>query len=911
METYQSTYLTAVNIKTTKPSNQITEISTQNPSHIVNTIDIIPENDNKSLFTQKMETMNQVVEFLKYSSQRSNLLKAEFVNFLLKDENFTNMNETEKFLRERAINNINAINKNNLEITKKKEEYEKIILELNKEINNNFKLSMEEEEEFYNKRKSELEKEIKDKKHELGVLQNTYRKEYKKRYLIVQQQKNELQNIKINSKQYEKYNILNKKISFEANQKENLLNDVKKYIEQSHKIFSEEIDNKTKMYKDLELEVNILKQNTEDIENSLKSIINKRNKVSDLIEEQNENNVSINYSIENISNDYFLNKIILLRNTEMKNINLDDLIFQYNEIKNKLTKTKKELFNTNQSITQLNENLHKLNNEYNEKKEENKKIIKQTKKSNKSKDKDLLKKEKEKKLMKNKIDNLKNNNKDIFFKADKKTNYLIFCFKYLFESAKILFHSFENSRINFYFDLEQKNKNYNDIINSDYYELIKSNQNYIYKKFTTNSKILESPKNFLIFGFKIFLFYVSAINFMISNVLNLSCFTNQDFIDKFPLSQFNSGIFSFKENDNKNITDTSNDIVFKKESNKVIIQNFLSKDNIDTYKNNLNRNSLILSKKDEIMNKKTEDIIKQNKTNNKTDIDNNIKKKNPIQIFTNFMHNEGVQDKIKNSRYIRNHPTSSLLSLRRFFGEEEQNNLFAVKSVNLKNNNTRNKLNGKTFDINSDYSQFSINKKNKNYIKNKKLNDPYLSKEYMYEFETDEPKTIKNKKSARYRPKHKLKYAGQDPQKQLIFERMLDIRNLELKSSSINTKSTNINEITDEKKSENKFYEMYDKFKKKYFFNSKKAKDGLIINHSYKDIRNEKNMDESREKNRKNNIYNLNLKQGFKFIRNNSDFFYGIKGNNSLKNKHKKIELPNIIKNDKKNRNDNSKNDYS
>ena len=194
METYQSTYLTAVNIKTTKPSNQITEISTQNPSHIVNTIDIIPENDNKSLFPQKMETMNQVVEFLKYSSQRSNLLKAEFVNFLLKDENFTNMNETEKFLRERAINNINAINKNNLEITKKREEYEKIILELNKEINNNFKLSMEEEEEFYNKRKSELEKEIKDKKHELGVLQNTYRKEYKKRYLIVQQQKNELQN---------------------------------------------------------------------------------------------------------------------------------------------------------------------------------------------------------------------------------------------------------------------------------------------------------------------------------------------------------------------------------------------------------------------------------------------------------------------------------------------------------------------------------------------------------------------------------------------------------------------------------------------------------------------------------------------------------------------------------------------
>ena len=62
METYQSTYLTAVNIKTTKPSNQITEISTQNPSHIVNTIDIIPENDNKSLFTQKMDMTLELLE---------------------------------------------------------------------------------------------------------------------------------------------------------------------------------------------------------------------------------------------------------------------------------------------------------------------------------------------------------------------------------------------------------------------------------------------------------------------------------------------------------------------------------------------------------------------------------------------------------------------------------------------------------------------------------------------------------------------------------------------------------------------------------------------------------------------------------------------------------------------------------
>ena len=213
METNQSTYLTAVNIKVSKPSNQITELSNHSPPPIVNTIDITPEKDTIFSIPQKIETKNQYVEFLKYTSQRSNLLQTEFVNFLLKDENFSDLNEPEKFLREKAIENIKIINKNDLEIKKKKDEYEKILLELNTQINYNIEIKWEEGEEFYKKRKEELERKIKDKKQELSVFQNTYKKEYKERYIMIQKQKAEVQNIKINSKQYEKYNLLNKKIS--------------------------------------------------------------------------------------------------------------------------------------------------------------------------------------------------------------------------------------------------------------------------------------------------------------------------------------------------------------------------------------------------------------------------------------------------------------------------------------------------------------------------------------------------------------------------------------------------------------------------------------------------------------------------------------------------------------------------
>ena len=83
---------------------------------------------------------------------------------------------------------------------------------------------------------------------------------------------------------------------------------------------------------------------------------------------------------------------------------------------------------------------------------------------------------------------------------------------------------------------------------------------------------------------------------MVSNVLNLSCFNNEDFIDKFPLSQFNTGIFSYKENESNDVKNYVSDFKINKESNKVIVTNFFSKNNTNICVKHLNQNSAILSK---------------------------------------------------------------------------------------------------------------------------------------------------------------------------------------------------------------------------------------------------------------------------------------------------------------------------
>jgi hypothetical protein len=317
------------------------------------------------------------------------------------------------------------------------------------------------------------------------------------------------------------------------------------------------------------------------------------------------------------------------------------------------------------------------------------------------------------------------------------------------------------------------------------------------------------------------------------------------------------------------------------------------------------------------MGKNADDLIKMNKININTDIDNKTKKNLPTRMYLNFINNENISSKIKNSRYIRNHPSNTLLSLKKFFPPEEQNNLF-IKSADINNKRlndnsySRNKLSQRSFENNITYLKSPLYKK-MNYIKNKKINDDYLTKEYMYEIDNDEyQENVPKKRLFNNLSKHVLKYSGEDPQKQLIFSRMMDIRNLELQSTSNINKSTSMSDITNDKVKENKFYEMYDKFKKKYFFNQKKIKELKNINNTYKNIDKSRKSYENTSINKKNSMpKNLNLKKGMKFIRNNSDFFYGVKRNNSnSKNKNEKFVLPNIINKSKKNKNkaNNSKN---
>ena len=904
MDKNQSTYLTGLYINGNR--------TTSKPPSLTNELIISPEYDTHTSLPHPMDTRNQTVEFLKYSTYRTNLLKTEFLEYLMKEENFTNMNESEKFYREKAIENLNIINKNKSEIAKKKEEYKKIILELNKELNNNLAINKGDDED-YNKKKEDLLKKINLKKTDLNVLQSLYRKEYKERYLLIQKQKHEIENIKINLKQYEKYNLLNKKISIEANQKKNLLNDVKNYVEQSREVFAKEIDNKMKIYNDLEYEVLLLKQNTENIEKNILKIRDMKNKIKELIKQKKEINSNITDKNKYYQSIYFLTQLQIYKNTEMKNIELDTLIKNYNDIQNKMFKIKNDLFNTNQQIAYLNKTLHKLNDEYKEKQENNNEIRLQNKKNIKkiNKNEDLFKNNFDEYILKDKYNSVKNKNKELEYLCNTKSNIMILYFKFLFEYTDIVYKSYDNSKVDFNFNLDSKYKFLKKIMESKYIELIKYNHNN-FKKLSTNDEIFKEPEKFLLFAIKLFQNFFFAVKMITSNILNITCYNNEDLMIKFPLSQFNKSLITIKDSDKNN----EQNVIINKESDKVEIISFNSEKNMKLYYQYLNESSILLSQKNKILARGINDIL-QNKNNIKKSSDSAMSTNYPTRVFTSFINNKNTHNDLKNSRYINNYPSTTLLSLKRFFGKENQDILFkgfksADKNKEINNRYTKTKDSQNTIDTSSKMikKNFTLVKPSKyktniSQIKKKEKSDLYLSKEYNYELEIEEsPNKIKKKNilGNNSRKIHFIKYSSEDPQKQLIFARMNDIRNLEvLTNNSNNNKSTNVNDIANDKIKESKFYEMYDKFKQKYFRKSSKIYSGNVKN--YNRLNKNKKMDNNSLTNQSCSISNknINIANGMKFIRNNSDFFYGVKTSKNGKEINKNEKLP-YISNNKSNR---------
>ena len=892
MENNQSTYLTGLYITANKNQNH-NNIS-KTPS-ISNELVISPQYDTYSSLPHPLDTRNQTIEFLKYSTYRNNLLKTEFLDFLLKEENFSNMSESEKFLREKAIEKLSIINKNNSEIEKKKKEYKKIIFELNKEINNNLQINQKDDNDNYKEKKEELQKKIELKKSDLNVLQTLYRKEYKNRYLLIQQQKSEVENIKINMKQYEKYNILSKKISIEASQKENLLNDVKNYVAQSREVFANEIDNKTKIYNDLEYEVLILKQNTESIEKNLLKIRDMKSKIKELIVQKKEHNDYLNEKNKFIKNNIFLIRHQILKNTEMKNIDLDSLIKNYNEIQKKMNKLQNDLFKANQRIADLNKVLHKLKGEEKIKKMEKKEIKRKKSKIN-EKNEDIFKDNFNEYILKDKLSTIKNKNKDLEYLSNSKLNIIILYLKYLFEYSNILYKSYDNSKLDFNFNLDNKQKFLKKIMDSKYYELVKWDQKAFKKILTNDNEIFKDPKNFLLFSLQILLNFFVAVKIITSNILNITCYNNEDLMIKIPLSQFNKNLISLKDSEEGN--DYRKKIaIINKENDKVEIINFNSNQNSLIYNQYLNQSKNIISQRNIILSRSIDDILPNKDYSRKKSANGAMETNYPNKMFISFINDKKTHKDIKNSRYINNYPSTTLLSLKRFFGAENQEKLFdGFKSAdkNKIKNNRYNQTKGseKTIDTST-----KIKNKNSTISKSSRYQDE-LSKEYNYELENEENTNKFKKKKLLGRNKikiHVIKYSCDDPQKELIFARMNDIRNLELFANNSNIKSSNVNnDISNDKSKETKFYEMYNKFKQKYFYNPNK------INNGYKNYSKLYKLNKKYSSSNTSKSYisnkNLNLAKGMKFIKNNSDFFYGVKTSKNDKNYQKiKIQkLPNI-----------------
>ena len=90
---------------------------------------------------------------------------------------------------------------------------------------------------------------------------------------------------------------------------------------------------------------------------------------------------------------------------------------------------------------------------------------------------------------------------------------------------------------------------------------------------------------------------------------------------------------------------------------------------------------------DVMQNKSEYDYNLKNSENNTNEVNY------PTKLFNSFMNDKNTHNSLKNSRYINNYPSTTLLNLKRFFNSQEQNKIFSGFKSSDKSNSINNKTN--------------------------------------------------------------------------------------------------------------------------------------------------------------------------------------------------------------------------
>ena len=306
----------------------------------------------------------QVVE-AKNNEDTKKEIQNEFLNFLIeKETKYADIEKIESYYLTQTYEKKKKFNQNQLLIQKKHQEYKDLLLTIAEILIGQYSVLNTSFIEYYQLAIKKLEHQIKVKEHEKEVYSNTYNRLYHNNFMIKKRIDLELSYETVSDRQFIQYKILKNQAERNYNKQQKLLNSMKNYSEKSKMKFQDDRNQKAKKINRLEYEVQLIKKDSESLEKKLQNYKKKIDNVNKKLAicQQNIKNEKKEYLM--IAKEYHqlnMNLIKIFKTLKVKK--LEDVIINFNNIRDEYQNLKSSFYYYNTEIANLTGVLSKMDNE--------------------------------------------------------------------------------------------------------------------------------------------------------------------------------------------------------------------------------------------------------------------------------------------------------------------------------------------------------------------------------------------------------------------------------------------------------------------------------------------------------------------------------------------------------------------
>ena len=343
-------------------NNEINKNS-NNENYKINNNNFISIEDRNKKNKQKILSKKDFERFreerykrIKDNEKMLNELKEEYVEYIMfKEPTFTDFDKIYEEYKKRLYLSYQKYNSNLLVIKSKKLEVKHIISLIEKSLVNNYWLKDSSMLPIYEKKIKKVKLDILTKKQEYDGYYKLYEELYNKNYTIKRKVLDEINIDTINVGFYDQYKILKKHAIVQVSKKQDALNQIEEYQKKIMENYDKEIKQKNNILKDLQLHIEVFKEDEKDLLNKLTKIMKKRDEITEIIKDKVEKNIITNNNLKNHIKRYNRSYISLDKIFKSVNAkNLDDVLLDADNIKHNFNKLRNRIMEINKEITVLN-----------------------------------------------------------------------------------------------------------------------------------------------------------------------------------------------------------------------------------------------------------------------------------------------------------------------------------------------------------------------------------------------------------------------------------------------------------------------------------------------------------------------------------------------------------------------------